>query len=105
MLLMLSFLAEEAAYTSFYTPAQYPVSKLLREEVFVQVNLVERSDPNIILNLEHCWATSTPSPHSFPQWELLMNGYLVLTAWSCNVLPLGSSFSLAPGVPTVMTIT
>lgn len=70
------FLAEEAAYSSFYTPAEYPITKLLREEIFVQVNLVERADPNIVLNLEHCWATSTPSPQSFPQWELLQNGYL-----------------------------
>lgn len=44
------------------------------------MNLVERSDPNIVLNLEHCWATSTPSPHSFPQWDLLINGYLALLA-------------------------
>ncbi|TWW73938.1 zona pellucida sperm-binding protein 4-like [Takifugu flavidus] len=65
---------EESAYSSFYTPAEYPITKLLREEIFVQVNLVERADPNIVLNLEHCWATSTPSPHSFPQWDLLING-------------------------------
>lgn len=71
-------LPEESAYSSFYTPAEYPITKLLREEIFVQVNLVERSDPNIVLNLEHCWATSTPSPHSFPQWDLLINGYLAL---------------------------
>ncbi|CAF92944.1 unnamed protein product, partial [Tetraodon nigroviridis] len=64
----------EGAYSSFYSPTEYPVTKMLREEIFVQVNLVERSDPNIILNLEHCWATSTPSPHSFPQWDLLVNG-------------------------------
>lgn len=84
---MLSFLAEEGAYSSFYTPAEYPITKLLREEIFVQVNLVERADPNIVLNLEHCWATSTPSPHSFPQWDLLVNGYLLLlTAWSRGVL-------------------
>ena len=75
---MLSLLAEEGAYSSFYAPEEYPITKLLREEIFVQVNLVERSDPNIILNLEHCWTTSTPSPHSFPQWDLIVNGYLVL---------------------------
>lgn len=75
------FLAEDVAYSFFFTPEEYPVLKMLREEIYVQVNLVDRSDPNIILNLEHCWATSTPNPHGFPQWDLLVNGYLgLLTA-------------------------
>ncbi|XP_074545483.1 zona pellucida sperm-binding protein 4-like [Halichoeres trimaculatus] len=65
---------EEVAYSSFYTPADYPVTKVLREPVYVEVSIVERSDPNIILNLEHCWATSTPDPQSLPQWDLLING-------------------------------
>ncbi|XP_041658897.1 zona pellucida sperm-binding protein 4-like [Cheilinus undulatus] len=65
---------EEAAYSSFYTPADYPVTKVLREPVYVEVGIVERSDPNIILNLEHCWATSSPDPESLPQWDLLLDG-------------------------------
>lgn len=65
---------EEAAYSSFYTPADYPITKVLREPIYVEVNILERSDPNIILNLEHCWATSTSNPHSLPQWDLLVNG-------------------------------
>lgn len=69
-------IAEEAAYTSFYAPEDYPITKVLREPIYVQVNILDRSDPNIILNLEHCWATSTPSPHSLPQWDLLVDGYV-----------------------------
>ncbi|XP_039998727.1 zona pellucida sperm-binding protein 4-like [Xiphias gladius] len=65
---------EEAAYSSFYTPANYPITKMLREPVYVEVRILERSDPNIILTLEHCWATSTPNPHSLPQWDLLVDG-------------------------------
>ncbi|KAK2822415.1 hypothetical protein Q5P01_022480 [Channa striata] len=65
---------EEAAYSSFYTPEDYPVTKMLREPVYVEVRLLERSDPNIILNLESCWATSTPNPLSLPQWDLLVDG-------------------------------
>ncbi|XP_026230953.1 zona pellucida sperm-binding protein 4-like [Anabas testudineus] len=65
---------EEAAYSSFYTPADYPVTKVLREPVYVEVRILERSDPNIILNLEHCWATSSPNPLSLPQWDLLVDG-------------------------------
>ncbi|XP_018532158.1 zona pellucida sperm-binding protein 4 [Lates calcarifer] len=65
---------EEVAYSSFYTAADYPIVKVLREPVYVEVQILERSDPNIILNLEHCWATSTPNPHSLPQWDLLIDG-------------------------------
>ncbi|KAL7387510.1 hypothetical protein ABVT39_024575 [Epinephelus coioides] len=65
---------EEAGYSSFYTAADYPVTKVLREPVYIEVNILERSDPNLVLNLEHCWATSTPNPDSLPQWDLLANG-------------------------------
>ncbi|XP_042352914.1 zona pellucida sperm-binding protein 4-like [Plectropomus leopardus] len=65
---------EQVAYSSFYTPADYPVTKVLREPIYVEVHILERSDPNIILNLEHCWATSAPDPDSLPQWDLLVDG-------------------------------
>ncbi|XP_072220189.1 zona pellucida sperm-binding protein 4-like [Leuresthes tenuis] len=65
---------EDAAYSSFYTPSEYPITKVLREPIYVEVRLLGRSDPNLILNLEHCWATSTPNPESMPQWDLLTNG-------------------------------
>lgn len=75
---------EEAAYSSFYTAADYPVTKVLREPVYVEVRILERSDPNIILNMEHCWATTTPNPHSFPQWDLLRNGYVWVLKYLSN---------------------
>lgn len=68
-------IAEEAAYTSFYTAADYPIQKVLRDPIYVQINIVERSDPNIVLKLGHCWATSSPNPQSLPQWDLLVDGY------------------------------
>ncbi|XP_029970120.1 zona pellucida sperm-binding protein 4-like [Salarias fasciatus] len=65
---------EEVAFTSFYMPSDYPIAKVLREPVYVEVRLLERSDPNIVLNLEHCWATAGPDPDSLPQWDLLVDG-------------------------------
>ncbi|XP_061879497.1 zona pellucida sperm-binding protein 4-like isoform X3 [Entelurus aequoreus] len=65
---------EEAAYSSFYTATDYPVTKVLRDPVYVEVRILEKADPNIILNLEHCWATTTPNPQSLPQWDILVNG-------------------------------
>ncbi|XP_026091201.1 zona pellucida sperm-binding protein 1-like [Carassius auratus] len=35
---------------------------------------MERTDPNIVLMLGRCWTTSTPSPLSLPQWDLLIDG-------------------------------
>ncbi|XP_068604877.1 zona pellucida sperm-binding protein 4-like [Brachionichthys hirsutus] len=85
----------EVAYSSFYAPDDYPITKVLRELVYIQVSILERSDPNLILNLERCWATSTPRPESLPQWDLLFNGcpyeddrYLT------TLIPVGSSSGL-----------
>ncbi|XP_026074184.1 zona pellucida sperm-binding protein 4-like isoform X2 [Carassius auratus] len=64
----------DEAYTSYYSSADYPITKVLREPVYVEVHLMERTDPNIVLMLGHCWTTSTPSPLSLPQWDLLING-------------------------------
>uniref|UniRef100_A0A8C2ZMC2 Zona pellucida sperm-binding protein 4 n=1 Tax=Cyclopterus lumpus TaxID=8103 RepID=A0A8C2ZMC2_CYCLU len=65
---------EDAAYSSFYNPSDYPITKVLREPVYVEVNIVARSDSNLILNMEHCWATASPNPQSLPQWDLLVDG-------------------------------
>ncbi|KAJ3594403.1 hypothetical protein NHX12_003710 [Muraenolepis orangiensis] len=65
---------EEEAYRAYYSAADYPVTKMLREPVYVEVRLLERTDPNIVLNLEKCWATSSPDPTSLPQWDLLVDG-------------------------------
>uniref|UniRef100_A0A3B1J7M7 Zona pellucida sperm-binding protein 4 n=1 Tax=Astyanax mexicanus TaxID=7994 RepID=A0A3B1J7M7_ASTMX len=62
------------AYTSYYTEAEYPVTKVLRDPVYVEVRMLARTDPNLVLVLGRCWATSTPNPNSVPQWDLLVNG-------------------------------
>ncbi|KAL7887903.1 hypothetical protein AOLI_G00028770 [Acnodon oligacanthus] len=64
----------QAAYTSYYGDAEYPVTKVLREPVYVEVRILGRTDPNIALVLGRCWATSSPDPFSVPQWELLVDG-------------------------------
>lgn len=66
--------AEDHAYSSYYGDAEYPVTKVLRESMYVEVRILERTDPNIVLTLGRCWATSNPNPQSLPQWDLLVNG-------------------------------
>ncbi|KAI4825872.1 hypothetical protein KUCAC02_021536 [Chaenocephalus aceratus] len=65
---------EEVAYNSFYVDSDYPVTKVLRDPVYVEVRILERTDPNIKLTLGKCWATSAPNPQSLPQWDLLIDG-------------------------------
>ncbi|XP_068578459.1 zona pellucida sperm-binding protein 4-like [Cebidichthys violaceus] len=64
----------DAAYTSFYTLADLPLNKVLRDPVYVEVQLYEKTDPNLVLSLGRCWATSGPEAHSLPQWDILIDG-------------------------------
>nr|BCD71193.1 egg envelope protein [Schizodon intermedius] len=65
---------EQIAYNSYYSAADYPVTKVLREPVYAEVRIVGRTDPNIVLVLGDCWATNSPDPYSPRQWSLLVNG-------------------------------
>ncbi|XP_031720956.1 zona pellucida sperm-binding protein 4-like [Anarrhichthys ocellatus] len=65
---------EDVAYNSFYVDSDYPVTKVLRDPVYVEVRMLERTDPNLVLTLGRCWATSNPYAHSLPQWDLLIDG-------------------------------
>lgn len=71
---VISAWAEDVAYSSFYMDSDYPVTKVLRDPVYVEVRILERTDPNLVLTLGRCWATSSPYPHSLPQWDLLIDG-------------------------------
>lgn len=62
------------AFNSYYSELEYPVIKVLRDPVYVEVALLDRTDPNIVLTLGRCWATAGPYPHSLPQWDLLIDG-------------------------------
>uniref|UniRef100_A0A8C2WZW1 Zona pellucida sperm-binding protein 4 n=1 Tax=Cyclopterus lumpus TaxID=8103 RepID=A0A8C2WZW1_CYCLU len=67
-------LGEDVAYNSFYADSDFPVTKTLRDPVYVEVRLLERTDPNLILTLGRCWVTDKPEPLGFPQWDLLVDG-------------------------------
>uniref|UniRef100_A0A673Z3G9 Zona pellucida sperm-binding protein 4 n=1 Tax=Salmo trutta TaxID=8032 RepID=A0A673Z3G9_SALTR len=60
------------SFTLYYTEEEYPITKVLRQPVNVEVRILERKDPNLFLMLEHCWTTSAPSPASMPQWDLII---------------------------------
>ncbi|XP_039608753.1 zona pellucida sperm-binding protein 4-like [Polypterus senegalus] len=67
-------IAKDSSYSSYYGDADYPVTRVLRDPVDVEVRIVNRSDPNLVLTLGNCWVTPGPSASNQPQWSLLVNG-------------------------------
>ncbi|KAM9011305.1 zona pellucida sperm-binding protein 4-like [Ara ararauna] len=66
--------ASDGGYTSYYTDSDYPVVKTLRDPVYAEVKILQRTDPNLVLVLHHCWATPSVSPQQQLQWPVLVDG-------------------------------
>ncbi|XP_069042992.1 zona pellucida sperm-binding protein 4-like [Lepisosteus oculatus] len=88
-------LARGEQYDSYYSEGDYPVTKVLQDPVYVEVHILQRTDPNIVLTLGDCWATSTPSPLSQPQWSLLVAGCPYRDDdYQTTLIPVGGSSGL-----------
>ncbi|XP_048450341.1 zona pellucida sperm-binding protein 4-like [Rhincodon typus] len=61
-------------YRLWYKDSDYPIERILRESVFVDVRVKDRTDPVIVLRLRDCWATPVPAPDHEVQWSLLVDG-------------------------------
>uniref|UniRef100_A0A3B4UYM3 Zona pellucida sperm-binding protein 4 n=1 Tax=Seriola dumerili TaxID=41447 RepID=A0A3B4UYM3_SERDU len=86
----------DVAYSSFYTEADYPVTKVLRDPVYVEVQLLEKTDPNLVLTLGRCWTTTSSNPHSLPQWDILIDGCPYRDdRYLSSLVPVGHSSGLA----------
>uniref|UniRef100_A0A674KFU7 ZP domain-containing protein n=1 Tax=Terrapene triunguis TaxID=2587831 RepID=A0A674KFU7_9SAUR len=62
------------SYGSYYTDRDYPVVKVLRDPIYVEVRILQRTDPDLVLVLHHCWATPSTNPQQQPQWPILVDG-------------------------------
>ncbi|KAM4903276.1 uncharacterized protein FYW23_001133 [Sylvia borin] len=67
-------LFKEKSYSEPYQESEYPVIKYLREALYFEVELLQPKDARLDLNLDDCWATSSQSQDSFPQWHILVHG-------------------------------
>ncbi|XP_010858420.1 PREDICTED: zona pellucida sperm-binding protein 4 isoform X1 [Bison bison bison] len=67
-------IAKDKRYRSYYTASDYPVVKLLRDPIYVEVSIHQRTDPSLELRLDQCWATPGADALLQPQWPLLVNG-------------------------------
>ncbi|XP_077451331.1 zona pellucida sperm-binding protein 4-like [Stigmatopora argus] len=86
---------EEVVFDYFYEESDYPVTKELREPIYVEVRIVGKNDPNLVLNLRRCWATGDSYPQSMPQWDLLLHGCPCAEGhYSTTVVPVDASSGL-----------
>uniref|UniRef100_A0AAY5KH56 Zona pellucida sperm-binding protein 4 n=1 Tax=Esox lucius TaxID=8010 RepID=A0AAY5KH56_ESOLU len=87
---------DKEAYTSYYTDADYPITKVLRDPLYVEVRILGMTDPGVVLLLDHCWATTAPQRDSLPQWELLFDGCSFQDDRYMTVpIPVGTTSSLS----------
>ncbi|MEE6468293.1 hypothetical protein FKM82_008245, partial [Ascaphus truei] len=67
-------IAKDDQYLNYYVDGDYPVIKLLRDPVPIEVRILHRTDPNLVLVLHQCWASRTEDPMHQPQWPVLVDG-------------------------------
>ncbi|NXA10910.1 ZP4 protein, partial [Sapayoa aenigma] len=66
--------AFDESYTSYYTDNDYPIVRTLKDPVYAEVKILQRTDPDLILVLHHCWATPSINPQQQLQWPVLVDG-------------------------------
>ncbi|XP_053561182.1 zona pellucida sperm-binding protein 4-like [Bombina bombina] len=89
-------IAKDTSYRQYYEDGDYPLVKVLREPVFVEVRILHRSDPTINLVLNQCWATTSANPLLQPQWPVLVDRCpFTGDNYQTQLVPIGSSANLA----------
>uniref|UniRef100_H3AI01 Zona pellucida sperm-binding protein 4 n=1 Tax=Latimeria chalumnae TaxID=7897 RepID=H3AI01_LATCH len=67
-------IAKGSQYSSWYLDSDYPLVKFLRDPVFVEVRILGRTDPSLVLMLKRCWATPNQELHNNVSWSILEDG-------------------------------
>ncbi|XP_068004292.1 uncharacterized protein [Melanerpes formicivorus] len=67
-------IATDETYSSYHPSGDYPLVKVLRDPIYVEVRLLQKTDPNLVLVLHHCWAAPSTNTAAGPQWPILVDG-------------------------------
>ncbi|NWS49703.1 ZP1 protein, partial [Probosciger aterrimus] len=67
-------IATDESYSSYHPDGDFPLVKVLRDPIYVEVRLLQKTDPNLVLVLHHCWASPSTDPMAEPQWPILVDG-------------------------------
>ncbi|XP_059704534.1 zona pellucida sperm-binding protein 1 [Haemorhous mexicanus] len=67
-------IATDESYSSYYAVGDFPLVRVLRDPIYVEVRLLQKTDPNLVLVLHHCWASPGSHATSQPQWPILVEG-------------------------------
>ncbi|NXI91711.1 ZP1 protein, partial [Psophia crepitans] len=67
-------IATDESYSSYHPEGDYPLVRVLRDPVYVEVRLLQKTDPNLVLVLHHCWAAPSTAATAEPQWPILVDG-------------------------------
>ncbi|KAM4675780.1 uncharacterized protein O3C94_008380 [Discoglossus pictus] len=90
-------IAQDPQYSSYYADEDYPLVKVLREPVFLEVRILRRTDPNLVLVLNECWATQSADPNKQPEWPILTNGCpFIGDNYLTEMIPVGSPSQTVP---------
>ncbi|NXI85430.1 ZP1 protein, partial [Rhipidura dahli] len=67
-------IATDESYSSYHPVSDFPLVRVLRDPIYVEVRLLQKTDPNLVLVLHHCWASPGSHATSQPQWPILVEG-------------------------------
>ncbi|NXG20790.1 ZP1 protein, partial [Grallaria varia] len=67
-------IATDESYSSYHPVGDFPLVRVLRDPIFVEVRLLQKTDPNLVLVLHQCWASPGSNAASRPQWPILVDG-------------------------------
>uniref|UniRef100_A0A8C8SCY4 Zona pellucida sperm-binding protein 1 n=1 Tax=Pelusios castaneus TaxID=367368 RepID=A0A8C8SCY4_9SAUR len=82
---------------TYLAERDYPVVKVLRDPVYVEVRILRRTDPSLVLVLHQCWATPSANPLEQPQWPILVDGCPFLgDNYRTQLVPMGPASSELP---------